>query len=69
MDENEARSLKAGDKVVYQIGDSALSAGRVAKVYWAAFEVRWDDGLLQVISFNEAHNIFQEGRDGRIREP
>jgi hypothetical protein len=83
MDESEARGLRAGDRVVYRIGEGAtvphckdceaildaLFGGRVARVFWAAFEVRWDDGLLQVISFNEAHNIFQEGHNGRIREP
>jgi hypothetical protein len=59
MDEQEARSLKVGDEVIYQIGNSILSTGGITKVYWGAFEVLWNDNVRQVIAYNEAHNIYR----------
>ncbi len=57
MLEPEARSLKPGDRLIYRIEDVELAQGAVKKLHWAAFTILWDDGVEQVVSYNEAHYI------------
>lgn len=64
MLEQEARSLKVGDKVNYIVEGTPVIAGVVTAVNWACFQLMWDDGVPSIVNFNEAHYIFKENPNG-----
>ena len=59
MDEKEALSLKVGERIIWSMGNGYIDWGTVSGVHHAAFKVKWDNGLDQTVSYNEAHYIYR----------
>ena len=56
MTTEEAKALKAGDRVKWELG-GVRAEGMVKVCHWCCFSVLWDDGTSQALNYNEAHYI------------
>lgn len=64
MNEREAKSLKIGDRIYYESGDSSDNGdmGTITDKNWMAFEITYDDGLVVTYKNQLAMSIHKARR-------
>jgi hypothetical protein len=67
MNEREAKSLKVGDRIYYESGDSPDNGdmGTITDKNWMAFEITYDDGLVVTYKNHLAMSIHKARRRAR----